>query len=109
MKLIGLAIALVQLSDLLLHAASNQLEPLRVTSNLVILLWLAIAASGRLNTRLQLAALVSIGAYLLLNLVFLAREGLTNPAQGGALRVALFGLMFFTVALSGLFIYLREK
>jgi hypothetical protein len=28
--------------------------------------------------------------YLLLNLVFLALEGVTNPEQGGALRVTLF-------------------
>jgi hypothetical protein len=47
MKLTGLAIAFVQLLDIVLHAATNQLEPLRVSSNLVILLWLAIIAAGQ--------------------------------------------------------------
>ncbi len=36
LKITGIVIALVQLVDILLHAATNQLEPLRVSSNLVI-------------------------------------------------------------------------
>lgn len=109
MKLTGIAIALVQMFDILLHAVTNQLEPLRVTSNLVILLWLAMAASGRLNARLRLIAFASNGAYLALNLVFLTLEGFTNLEQGGTLRVALLLFVSITVMLSGLFAYLLEK
>jgi len=108
-KIIGVGIGLVQLIDILIHAATSQLEPLRVASNLIILLWLAITASGRLNVKSLLTAVVSITAYLILNLIFLASEGLTNPQQGGTLRVTLFVLIFITVALSGLFTYLRGK
>jgi hypothetical protein len=42
-----------------------------------------------LADKIRWLAWVSTGIYLLLNLVFLALEGLTNPEQGGALRVAL--------------------
>ena len=108
-KIIGVGIGLVQLIDILIHAATSQLEPLRVASNLIILLWLAITASGRLNVKSLLTTVVSITAYLILNMIFLASEGLTNPEQGGTLRVALFTLVFITVALSGLFTYIREK
>ena len=109
MNLTGLAIALLQLLDIVLHAATNQLEPLRVSSNLVILLWLAITASGRLGDKFRWLAWASTGIYLLLNLVFLALEGFTNPEQGGALRVALLLFVFITVMSSGLFAYLRGK
>ena len=120
MKITGLVIALVQLVDIALHAATNQLEPLRVSSNLVILLWLAISLFGRLGDKFRPVlgtgtafarwlALAFPGTYLLLNLVFLALEGVTNPEQGGALRITLFGLVTLTTALSGWFTYLREK
>ena len=109
MKFTGIVIALIQLLEIVLHAATNQLEPLRVSSNLVILLWLAITASGRLADKFRWLASASTGTYLLLNLVFLALEGLTNPEQGGALRVALLLFVFTTVMLSGLFAYMQEK
>ncbi len=110
MKFTGIiAIALLQLLDIALHAATNQLEPLRVSSNLVILLWLAVTAVGRSGDKFQWLAWASTGTYLLLNLVFLATEGITNPEQGGALRVALLLFVAITVILAGLFAYLRGK
>ena len=36
-KSLGVAITIVQLFDIAIHAATNQLEPLRVVSNLIIL------------------------------------------------------------------------
>jgi len=109
MKITALVIALVQLFDIFLHAATNQLEPLRVSSNLIILLWLAITLLGRVNHKTWLAALISISTYLLLNLVFLAEEGITNPEQDGTLRVALLAFAFITITSSGLYTYLRAK
>ena len=49
-KLIGTLIAVIQIVDIVIHAATNQLEILRVSSNVIILLWLAGAASGKFNT-----------------------------------------------------------
>ncbi len=54
---------------------------------------------------LQIADLAAIGVYLLLNFIFLAHDGLTNPEQGGVLRTTLFLLVLLTVALSALFTF----
>jgi hypothetical protein len=109
LKLFGIALILVQLLDIIIHAATNQLEPLRVSSNIIIVVWLLVVAmrNVKLNT-LQVAAF-AIGAYLVLNVVFLALEGITNEAQGGSLRVALFILVSVTLLLSSAFTYLQKK
>lgn len=109
MNSIAIGIAIVQLLDIILHAATDQLEPVRVTSNLVILVWLGILAVGNINIRFLPAALAAIGTYLVLNMIFLAREGIYNLEQGGGLRVTLILLMFLTITLSALLIYLRNK
>jgi hypothetical protein len=41
--------------------------------------------------------------------VFLALEGVTNPEQGGTVRVTLLVFVFITVTLSVIFTYLRKK
>ena len=46
LKILGLGIALLQLFDIFIHAVTDQLEILRVTSNIIVLMWLAIAAAG---------------------------------------------------------------
>lgn len=45
LKVLGIGIALVQIFDVIIHGASDQLEPLRVSSNVIILVWLAIVIS----------------------------------------------------------------
>jgi len=107
MKLIGLGIVIIQLLDIVLHAATDQLEIIRVTSNLVILTWLATSFSGRVKNLFPIS-LGAIGAYLLLNVLFLAREGIYNMEQGDSLRVTLFVLLLLTVAFSTLLIYRRN-
>lgn len=108
-SLLAIAIAFVQLFDIVIHAATNQIEPLRVTANVLIFLWLAVVMSGRLNTQFLQTAVGSIGGYLILNTLFLALEGVTNAEQGGELRWMLFLLIFLTVALSTLLTYTRGK
>ena len=97
LNILAIGIALIQIFDILIHAATDQLEFLRVTSNIVILLWLAFVFFGKANTNTAIGA---VGLYLLLNIIFLAREGLTNPQQGGELRVMLFILVILTTVLS---------
>ena len=109
LKILGGGIVIVQLLDIMIHAVTNQLEPLRVSSNIVVLLWLAIMASARFNTKTLLMAVLSIVVYSILNIVFLALEGVTNAEQGGELRVALFLLVFITVTLSSLLAYIHRK
>ena len=109
LKALGIAIALLQLFDIAIHAVTNQLEFLRISSNVIILFWLAVSASEWRSAKGVLAAISAVGAYFILNLVFLAREGLTNPEQGGGVRVMLLLLVFLTVASSGVLAYLQGK
>ena len=99
-KLIGTLLAVIQIVDIVIHAAINQLEILRVSSNVIILLWLAGAAAGKFNTRSLAVILTPIGLYLTFNIIFLASEGLTNSEQGGGLRTTLFVLVLLTMTFS---------
>ena len=108
-KGLGIAIILIQLFDIIIHAATDQLELLRVTSNLIILAWVVILLAGKLGEKIKAVALGSIGAYLGLNLIFLALEGLTN-ANTSAPRSMLFLLVIPTTVLSGmLFAQLKKN
>ncbi len=109
LKILEIGIALLQLFDILIHAVTDQLEILRVTSNMIILLWLAIAAAGKFNGKFLQIAMRSVGAYLILNITFLALEGVRNMEQGGELRVTLFLLIVLTTALSALLICIRGR
>jgi hypothetical protein len=109
MKWLGAAVAAVQVVDLLLHAAAGQLEPLRVASNAVILLWVGALALGGRAANARLIGGVALAAYVVLNGVFLALAGFTNPAQGNAPRVALLVLVALTTVLSLALIYLHTR
>ena len=93
-------IAPIQVADIVIHVASEMIEPIRITSNVVIFIWLGIVISGRLN-HIPSRRLASgfVGVYVLLNAVFLAMEGFINPANG-QFRTVLFVLVGVTVALS---------
>lgn len=104
---LGLGLALVQLFDILIHAATDQIEPVRVTSNVVILLWIGLEAAGRVRGRVLPSA--AIGVYILLNGVFLATEGFTNTQQGGAVRWMLFLLVIATLGLSAAFVARKSQ
>lgn len=99
---LSLGLVLVQIFDVVIHAATNQLEPIRVTGNVIILFWLIVVGSGRFKTNFRPISFGSIGAYLVLNLIFLAREGVTNPAQDNEPRVVLFLLLALTLILSAI-------
>ena len=109
LKITGIGIAVIQVLDILLHASTNQLEILRVSSNIIILLWLAVVASGRLNTKFLVTAISAIGLYLILNIIFLTQEGVTNVEQGGGIRGTLFLLMFLTITFSALLTYMTKN
>lgn len=98
-------IAFVQLFDLAIHATTDQLEPLRVASNAVILLWLVLMAFGIIRGYARQTGIASVSGYLLLNAIFLAQAGFTNPAQGGAVRWMLILLVALTLSLAVWLIY----
>ena len=98
--ILGAVITLVQLFDIVVHVANDMIEPMRITSSVFILVWLGIVLSGRLNHIPWRVASGFIGLYLLLNALFVATEGLTNPDNGDQFRTVLFVLVGVTVALS---------
>ena len=92
-----LLLLVLQALDILLHAATDQLEPLRVASNLILGL-AAIMAAGSGHFARPLI-LVASGAYLALNILFLFHNGLVNPNTGG-LRFPLFAFVIGSLALA---------
>ena len=106
MKVLWIGIALVQVFDIVIHAATDQLEAIRVASNLIVLLWLAALATGKIRTHHGQAATGVVGIYLVLNLIFLASNGVTNS---GELRVTLFLVLTLTVIFSMLLTYVMGK
>jgi hypothetical protein len=95
-------LGLLQVFDVVVHAATDQIEPLRVVANVLIAGWAGVAVVRRAPAG-RLAVPAALGAYLLLNAVFVALEGVTNPDQGGAVRWMLFALIAATtVAVLGL-------
>ncbi|MFZ4661454.1 MAG: hypothetical protein ACOYNY_30885 [Caldilineaceae bacterium] len=92
-------IALVQVFDIVIHVANGMIEPIRITSNVFIFVWLGIVVSGRLKQSLWRVASGFVGVYLLLNALFVATEGFINPAND-QFRTVLFLLVGVTVALS---------
>jgi len=104
-KWIGIVIVLIQLFDIIIHVSTDQAEPIRIASNVVIIVWIIATLAGWLKEYFRNISVAAIGIYLILNFVFLAQNGLTNPEQGGALRTTLFLLVFLTVTLSALFTF----
>ncbi|MEO1564199.1 MAG: hypothetical protein AAFR98_12245 [Pseudomonadota bacterium] len=74
------AVIAVQVFDIGLHVAVNEVEPLRVLSNLVLIAGASFGALAQQNWRpvIWTAAL----AYVILNLAFVAIYGLVNPETG---------------------------
>jgi len=108
-KVLGGGILVIQLFDIAIHAATDQIEPLRVASNLIVMAWVALVMAGIIREKVVLAVFGSVGTYLALNGLFLLREGVTNPAQGGELRVTLLLLVGVTLGLSALLTYLLSR
>ena len=110
LRVLGGVIAIVQVFDIFIHVATNQVEPIRITSNIIILLWLTtVFILSTFKANFLKMAIGSIVAYLVLNIIFLTLEGVTNAEQGGELRVTLFVLVLLTVTLSTLLTYLCGK
>lgn len=98
--LVLLGNTLVQIFDIMIHAFADELEPLRVASNLVILLWIFLSFRSTPQSTPYWGGYLAVGLYLVLNVIFIALNGVTNLNQGGAFRTVLFILVGLTCALS---------
>jgi surface polysaccharide O-acyltransferase-like enzyme len=107
LTILGIAIALIQIADIALHVATSQAEPIRIASNAFILLGLAFGITRKANG--TLISVCSIGIYAVMNIIFVAQHGLTNPEQGGEPRTALILLVLLTVVLSAMLTWLARK
>ena len=90
-------IILIQVSDIIVHVLANQVEPLRITANVIIIIWLLLP-SKNLTKSLSLG---SVGLFAILNIYFLSQFGITND---GSPRIFFWGAVISTLALSGHFI-----
>ena len=100
MRLILIFLLLLQVIDIAIHLATNQVEAVRVTSNLCIA---AGALVGTLVAGGVARLLMVLGglAYAALNLLFLVQHGVINPAND-AIRVPMFAFVFASLALYAL-------
>lgn len=92
-----LLIALVQVFDIIIHVTLNQIEPIRLVANGVLLFALlatTLLPSSKDNWILGLSGV----AYLILNGIFVLQNGLTNAISGEP-RVMLIAIVFATVLL----------
>ncbi len=96
---ISVSIIFIQLFDIAIHVATNQVEPIRISSNIIIMAWLSIIVSGQFSKWFWQMALSAVGVYCVLNGIFLALEGVVN-SENGQLRIMLFILLTLTIGLS---------
>lgn len=85
-----------QALDVAVHVATDQIEPIRILSNLLILT--SVGTARRLPSARHLVLLGGGFAYLALNLVFVAQHGLVNP-DTGQMRGALFAFVIVSLGL----------
>ena len=98
-----LSLIAVQLIDIAIHVVTGQAEPIRLLSNGILGLWALGCLAGKTTAK---TGLIAIALYLGLNGVFLAMNGITNPQQGGAVRLPLFVLVGVSTLLA---LWLRAK
>ena len=90
-------ITLIQVADVTVHILANQVEPLRITANVIIIIWILLP----LKNMTKSLSLVSISLFAILNIYFLSQFGVTND---GSPRIFFWGAVVSTLALSGYFI-----
>lgn len=95
--LVGGLLLLVQTLDVAVHVAAEQVEPVRILSNCLLVGFggLALAVDSRRQTLLWFGATL----YLLLNLLFLGDHGIVNP-RTDSLRIPLFGFVVVSLGLT---------
>ena len=81
-KWFGFAIILVQLFDDAIHIATEQFEPIRITANVIIIVWIIATLTGWIKERFRSSSLAAIGVYLLLNLIFFGPKRTHQPGTG---------------------------
>lgn len=95
--ILGLIIVLVQVFDILVHVLTNQVEPIRIVSNIIIIAWVL----SNIFSVIPLNRAAGFGVlflYLVLNTIFLFLEGVLNAY--GDYRILFFIFILTTLILS---------
>jgi hypothetical protein len=96
---ISILIISVQILDIIVHFLTNQLEMIRVQSNIVIMMWTIFLFIQTRAFSKSMITTISISIYLILNLLFIFQYGLVNSLSGN-LRIALIMFVLLTVSLA---------
>ncbi len=91
----------VQIIDVAVHIATDQVETLRIISNSMIVLW----AGWLIHKTIKLVDYGLVGSYILLTLFFIMLNGITNDSGP---RIFFLGSVTITLAISALLI-LKKK
>ncbi|MCW5873609.1 MAG: hypothetical protein KIS88_03075 [Anaerolineales bacterium] len=96
----AIALVLLQLVDVAIHALTGQFEITRIVSSALLGGWaLAVLLTDFRDTVYTLGRTVFL-FYLALNLFFVYENGLTNPEMGGELRILLIALVLASAYLA---------
>lgn len=103
---LGSIIIVIQLFDIAVHILTNQVEPIRIISN-VIIMALILSNVFSIKPLNQTIAYVAVVAYFILNIIFVIRDSIWT--ENGDLRIVFFLLVISTLLLSILFIRTTHK
>lgn len=93
-----LSILGIQLFDILIHIAVDRVEPLRIVSNVVILVWVILLLMSNVKVN-RMVSYVAISSYGLLNSCFIISNRVLTYFTGQELGV-MFALIISTLMLS---------
>lgn len=96
---VSFLIIVIQIVDVFTHALTNQLEMIRVQSNIVIVLWTIFLYLKTSKFSNRLLSTLSISIYLILNFLFIFQFGIINQYSGDY-RIALILFVISTASLS---------
>ena len=102
------ALAGVQLIDVVFHIATGQVEVLRLIASAVIVMAAVIARAVPVGSAGITVIVVGAAIYLVLNVVFLVDAGLVNPVTG-APRIPLFVFIALTLIAAAALVVVRRR
>ena len=80
-KNLAIGIIVLQFVDVILHIALGLPEPLRIAASVIIVSWLGATLAGKVAEKFQSIALTAIGAYALLNIIFLFTQNILTTQE----------------------------
>ena len=96
---LGIAIVLIQLFDIIIHVATNQVEPIRIAASVIISAWIGLVFWNKLGKSFAVISQAAMTIYIILNVIFINTAGVTNPTNDSP-RLTLFAIVTLTTILA---------